>query len=147
MRKIISDASVAATKQIVRGCLDFAQRHAGVGPKLSVGMTTLNALIDQQFTADINIFPDYGLASLSMILKMLSEEEMADLINAGERATWLKIPAIGTTTRIGYTLDRILHAFEVDEDHWLRTAPQTDAALKDDGGDSREDRERIAVVR
>ena len=48
---------------------------------------------------------------------------------AGERATWPKIPIIDTTTRIGRTLDEILHAFEVDQVHWLRTAPQTDAAL------------------
>jgi TAG lipase / steryl ester hydrolase / phospholipase A2 / LPA acyltransferase len=54
---------------------------------------------------------------------------MAELIKAGERATWPKIPIIDTTTRIGRTLDTILHAFEVDQAHWLRTAPQTDAAL------------------
>jgi NTE family protein len=95
-----------------------------------VALNTLNALIDQRFTADINIFPSYGMSSLTMILKMLSEEEMAELIRAGERATWPKIPAIRVTTRIGRTLDRILHAFEVDEAHWLRSAPQTDTALE-----------------
>ncbi|MGI9287741.1 MAG: DUF3336 domain-containing protein [Pseudomonadales bacterium] len=147
IRKIMSDASVAATKQIVRGSLDFFQRHTTVGPRLSTAMTALNALIDQQFTADINIFPDYGASSLSMILKMLSEEEMADLIKAGERATWHKIPAIGTTTRIGYTLDRILHAFETDEDHWLRTAPQTDATHKDSDTAKRKPRRRKAPVK
>jgi NTE family protein len=60
---------------------------------------------------------------------MLSEEEMIDLIKAGERTTWPKVPVITTTTRIGRTLDNILHAFEIDEAHWLATAPQTDAAL------------------
>jgi len=132
IRKITSDASVAATKEVVRGLLDFIQRHATMGPRIGVAMNTLNALIDQRFTADINIFPGYGASSLGMLLKMLSEEEMAELIHAGERATWPKIPAIGTTTRIGRTLDGILHAFEVDEAHWLRSAPQTDAALHDD---------------
>ncbi len=131
IRKIASDASVAATKQVVRGWLDFIQRHASIGPRLGMGLEALNALIDQQFTADINIFPSYGFSSLSMILKMLSTEEMADLITAGERATWSKIPSIATTTRIGQTLDRILHDFEVDEAHWLRSAPQTDVALKE----------------
>ena len=53
------------------------------------------------------------------------------MIRAGERATWPQVPAIRVTTRIGRTLDRILHAFEVDEAHWLRSAPQTDAALGD----------------
>lgn len=129
IRKITSDASVAATKEVVRGCLAFVQRHATVGPRLGLALNTVNALIDQRFTADINIFPGYGVSGLSLILKMLSEEEMADLLKAGERATWPKIPAIRVTTRIGRTLDRILHAFEVDESHWLRSAPQTDAAL------------------
>jgi NTE family protein len=67
-----------------------------------------------------------------MIMKILNEEEMAGLIAAGECATWPKIPAINTTTRIGRTLDKILHGFEVDEAHWLRSAPQTDAAMKED---------------
>jgi NTE family protein len=60
---------------------------------------------------------------------MMSEEEMSALIKAGERATWPQVPMIDTTTRIGRTLDGILHAFEIDQAHWLRTAPQTDAAL------------------
>jgi NTE family protein len=132
IRKITSDAAVAATKEVVRGCLDFIQRYTTVGPRTGMAMNALNALIDQQFTADINIFPSYGMSSLGMILKMLSEEEMAELIRAGEQATWPKIPAIRVTTRIGRTLDRILHDFEVDEMHWLRSAPQTDATLEHD---------------
>ena len=122
-------ASVAATKEVVRGCLDTLQRYTSVGPRLGTAMNAANALIDQRFTADINIFPQYGMSSLGKILKILSEEEMVALIRAGERATWPKIPMIGTTTRIGRTLDRILHDFEVDESHWLKSAPQTDATL------------------
>jgi TAG lipase/steryl ester hydrolase/phospholipase A2/LPA acyltransferase len=122
IRKITSDASIAATKEIVRGCLDLVQRYASIGPRLGIALNTTNALIDQQFTGDINIYPGYGISGLGMILKMLSEEEMAELIGAGERATWPNIPAIGTTTRIGRTLDSILHAFEVEEKHWLKSA-------------------------
>lgn len=130
IRKITSDAAVAATKEVVRGWLDFIQQRRSVSARTGVAMNTINALIDQQFTGDINIFPSYGFGSLRMILKMLSEEEMAQLIRAGERATWPKIPAITTTTRIGRTLDGILHDFEVDEAHWLRSAPRTDATLE-----------------
>lgn len=129
LRKIIADASVAATKQVVRGYLDFFKRYGKVGPQMGTALNAINALLDQQFTGDINIFPGYGVSSLGKLLKMMSEQEMADLIKAGERATWPKIPIIGTTTQIGRTLDGILHAFEIDEAHWLRTAPQTDAAL------------------
>jgi TAG lipase/steryl ester hydrolase/phospholipase A2/LPA acyltransferase len=129
MRKILADASVAATKQLLRGYLDFFQRYRRMGPQMGTAMNAVNALLEQQFTADINIFPGYGLSSLGKLLKLMSEEEMVELIKAGERATWPKVPVIDTTTRIGRTLDGILHAFEVDQAHWLRTAPQTDAAL------------------
>jgi len=134
LNKILSDAGVAATKQLVRGYLDLLQRYTSVGPRMGTTMNAMNALIDQRFTGDINIFPGYGVAGLGKILKMLSEEEMSDLIRAGERATWPKVPAIRQTTRIGRTLDRILHAFEIDEAHWLRTAPQTDVAMKQEAG-------------
>ncbi|MFT7175644.1 MAG: NTE family protein [Halioglobus sp.] len=42
MRKIVSDVSIAATKQVVRGTLDFIQRYASVGPKLGTAMNAAN---------------------------------------------------------------------------------------------------------
>ena len=122
MRQITSDALVAATKAVVRGSLDWIQRRTNVSPRVGTTMNTVNALIDQQFVGDINIFPAYGISNLEMILRILSEEEMAHLIKAGERAAWGRIPAIANTTRIGRTLDKILHEFEIDELHWLRTS-------------------------
>lgn len=113
----MSDASVAATKQIVRRSLGFIQRYTAVGPKMSMAMTAMNALLDQQFTADINIFPHFGASNFGLILKMLSEEEMVELIKASARATCSKVPAIRTTTRVGYTLDRILQNIEAGENH------------------------------
>lgn len=142
IRKIVSDASVAATKQVVRGCLDFVQHRTTVGPRLATAMEALNAVIDQQFTADVNIVPGRGDTKLVDVLRILEEEEMAKLLAAGERATWPKVPVIGTTTRIGRTLDNILHEFEVDEAHWLRSAPQTDAALKEDSAVRKSNRGR-----
>ncbi len=132
MRKIVSDASIAATKQVVRGCLDFVQHRARVGPRLATAIEAVNALIDQQFKADVNIVPGFGDTRLADILRTLDEDEMVKLMAAGERATWPRLPIIDTTTRIGRTLDGILHEFEVDEAHWLRTAPQTEAAMKAD---------------
>ena len=130
LRNIISDASMAATKTIVRSSLDIAQRYTTVGPRMGTAMNALNALIDQRFTGDINILPGYGVSSLRNLLKMLTEEEMAELILAGERSTWPKVPIIRSTTRIGRALDQILHRFEIDQEHWLQSAPRTDSATK-----------------
>lgn len=123
IRKIVSDASIAATKEVVRGSLGLIQRYLTVGPKTGVAMNTFNALIDQRYSGDINIFPAYGIESLRSILKLLSVEEMVELIKDGERATWPKIPAIAVTTSIGRTLDQVLRTIEVEETHWLQSAP------------------------
>lgn len=120
IRKIASDASVAATKEVVRGSLGLIQRYFSVGPRTGVAMNTLNALIDQRYSGDINIYPGYGFRNLGSILKMLSAEEMAQLIADGERATWPKLPAIQVTTRIGRTLDRILKRFDQEQTDLLQ---------------------------
>ena len=100
---------------MVRGSLDLIQRYFTVGPKTGVAMNTLNALIDQRYSGDINIYPKYGFESLASLLKVLSPEEMIELFKDGERATWPRMPAIEATTRIGRTLDEILHTVEADD--------------------------------
>ena len=124
--QIISDAWVAATKKLVRGSLDAVQRYTRVGARTGSVLNALNGLIDQQFTGDINIFPGYGYSSLGKLLKVLTEEEMRELIKAGERGTWPKIPIIRTTTRIGRTIDKILHHYELEQTHWLKSSPNTE---------------------
>jgi hypothetical protein len=95
-------------------------------------MNMISGLIDQRFTGDINIFPDYGFASLGKILRMLDRDEMQELFRAGERATWPQVPMIETTTRIGRCLDGILRDFEAREEEWLdaTTAGSTASAAK-----------------
>lgn len=119
IQKTLSDASVAATKQMVRGFFDILQRRTRVPAPVGSAINVISGLIDQQFTGDINIFPGYGFGGLGKVLKLLEEDEMVELIEAGERATWPKLPQIETTTRIGRTLDRILHEFEAREERWL----------------------------
>ena len=95
---------------------------------MGVAPNAANALLDQRFTGDVNILPGYGVFNVGKLLSMLEEDEMIDLLKAGERATWDKMPQIRTTTRIGRTLDRILLGFEAEDAHWLRSGPHTDVA-------------------
>lgn len=121
LQKTLSDASIAGTKQMLRGVFDLLQTRLRVPAPVGSAMNMINGLIDQQFTGDINIFPGYGYGSLGKVLRMLSREEMLELFRAGERATWPKLPMIETTTRIGRCLDGILHAFEEQEERWLNS--------------------------
>lgn len=128
--KTLSDASLAATKQIVRGLLDVVQHRVAIGARMAAGMEALNAVIDQQYSGDINILPDYSVFQIANILRVSNKEETQELFLSGERATWPKISAIRATTRIGRTLDKILHEFEIEEAHWLRSAPKTETTTK-----------------
>jgi predicted acylesterase/phospholipase RssA len=131
---ILADAWLAAGKQLVRGSLNAAQRYARVGSRSGAVMNAINGLIDQTFSGDINIFPPYGVASLAKLLKVLSEEELLEIFHAGECGTWPRLPAIATTTRIGRTLDRVLHRYELREAHWLSKAPRTEPFRSPAGG-------------
>lgn len=110
--KIMKDASTAASKQVVRGGFDFMQRYADLGPGTATAINALNALLDQSYSGDINIYPGFGLGSIVKILRQMSRDEVIEIIRMGERATWGQMANINTTTRVGRTLDQICLSYE-----------------------------------
>ena len=122
LQKTLSDASVAAAKQMLRGAFDVVQRRQAVPAQLGTAMNIINGLIDQRFSGDITICPNYGFSALNKALSMLDHDQMVSLFQAGERATWPKIPMIESTTRIGRELDTILGEWSTREEQWLNTA-------------------------
>lgn len=120
LNELVTDATVAASKQLIRGSLDFLNRRAQLGPNTATALNAMNSLLDQSYSGDINIFPNFGILSLGRILKKLTPEETADIIKAGERSTWPKVATIATTTRIGHALDDIMHEYESQQAYSLR---------------------------
>ena len=68
----------------------------------------LNGVLEQDYTADINIFPPTRLFAPHKLLAHRSDDEIFDLLTIGEKSTWPKIDMIRTQTKISRTLDRIL---------------------------------------
>ena len=67
------------------------------------------------YIGDINILPPRRFFNPFRILAFLSEDEILDLVDAGERATWPHIEMIRIQTHISRTLADILE--EYDEEH------------------------------
>ena len=111
-------------KQWLRSSLAYINRHLHLGPRASMALNTVHALVDQEYTGDINIFPSFRYFNPRKIVSAVTEQEIQYFIDEGERATWPKVSAIENTTRIGKTLDGILVEYEKNELHWLRTAPK-----------------------
>lgn len=70
----------------------------------NIGLSVMN----QDYFGDINILPDRRLFNPLRLLAHRSIEEVVELIEMGEKATWPKIEMIRTQTRISKKLDRIL---------------------------------------
>ena len=73
------------------------------------------SIINQDYIGDINILPPRRFFNPFRILAFLSEEEILDLVDAGQRATWPLIEMIRIQTRISRSLARILDGY--DEEH------------------------------
>jgi TAG lipase / steryl ester hydrolase / phospholipase A2 / LPA acyltransferase len=66
----------------------------------------------QDYTADVNILPSRRFWDPRKLLALLGPDEVRSLIREGERSTWPKIEMLRNCTRVGRTLDRILHEYE-----------------------------------
>ena len=76
-------------------------------------LTTVGlSIINQDYVGDINILPDKRLFNPLKLLAHRSVDEIVDLIDMGERATWPKIEQIRIQTRISRKLDRILRELD-----------------------------------
>jgi len=79
-----------------------------IGRLANVGLSIIN----QDYVGDINILPDRRFFNPLKLLAHKSVEEVIELINMGERATWPKMEMIRVQTKIGRKLDRIVRRFE-----------------------------------
>ena len=70
------------------------------------------SIINQDYVGDINLLPDKRFFNPLKLLAHKSVDEVIDLIDMGEKATWPKIEMIRIQTKIGRTLDRIVRRLE-----------------------------------
>ena len=75
------------------------------------------SIINQDYFGDINILPDKRLFNPLKLLAHRSIEEVVELIEMGEKATWPKIEMIRIQTKISTKLDRILTKLDNPQPH------------------------------
>lgn len=132
LKDMMGQSAKSMSKYFLRSALNFFRhRQKTVGPRMAVTLNTLHALVDQDYTGDINIFPSFRYYSPRKLISAITEEEVAYFVDEGQRATWPKVSSIRTNTKIGRTLDGILAKLEIDSSHWLHTSPKTAASVQD----------------
>ena len=78
-------------------------------------MNSVHALMDQEYSGDINIVPSFRWYNPAKLLSHLTEQELLALMEGGEKSAYPNIESIRICTKIGRTMDEILHRFEAGD--------------------------------
>ncbi len=125
-RRPVRQAATSLGMGIGREVLNFyrgiAKRYGDNWPKFNAMMHSIHALLDQEYSGDINIVPKFRFQNPLNLISQPTEAELRHLVKEGERATYSRIEPIRRCTQISRTLEEILHRFEYGD---LSPAPGT----------------------
>lgn len=88
------------------------EKPIGIFPEVQQLTSSALSIINQSYVGDITISPLKKLHNPLRALSWRTREEIRELMDEGERATWPRIERIRVQTRISRTLDPILHRYE-----------------------------------
>ncbi len=118
-RSSLSRAARKMTLGIGRESLNFyrgiAQRYGDSWPRFNKALHGLHALLDQEYSGDINIVPSIKRVNPFRLLVQPSSDELQQLIRLGEQTTFPKVEAIRRCTQISRTLAELMPAFQGGE--------------------------------
>ena len=100
---------------IARSSTAFSKRYSEKWPRFNVFVSMIASVLNQEYSADINVYPDFRKFDFRKILSHLTEDELLMLVRQGEVATWKQIERIKTSTAISRTLDQILEQYGEEE--------------------------------
>ena len=81
-------------------------------PSMSRVLNSYTSLISQTYTGDINILPSGHFINPIQALSARSSEQVLEMINDGERATWPMVERIRIQTKVSRTLNRLVEELE-----------------------------------
>ncbi|TGD71960.1 DUF3336 domain-containing protein [Mangrovimicrobium sediminis] len=97
------------------------QQQGDNWPRFNMAINTLHALIDQDYSGDINILPSFRWYNPMKLLSHISENDLMELMLEGERSTFSKVETMRLCTKISRTMEEILQRFESGD---LRPEPE-----------------------
>ncbi len=112
LMRIYRDALQRSSKEFLNANIEAMSKPLSRNPMLENLAKTTRSLMNQKYTADINIIPSTRLVNPLKLLSLRSEKEVMEMIDAGQRAAWPKMEMIRVQTMISRTLDSILTEME-----------------------------------
>ncbi len=122
LRQAATSLGMGIGREVLNFYRGVAKRYGDNWPKFNMMMHGVHALLDQEYSGDINIVPKFRFQNPLNLISQPTEAELRQLVKEGERATYSRIEPIRRCTQISRTLEEILHRFEYGD---LRPAPGT----------------------
>lgn len=125
---ILRDTSIKTAKEWSLATAKVLQKPVKHSPVFRKALNTWTSVISQTYTGDITILPPRRAYNPVRLLAYRSIDEIVEMIENGERATWPKIEMIRTQTKIARTLDKILERY--GERDWGAANAEADSSAE-----------------
>lgn len=112
MTAALGSLGIGMGRELLNFYRGMVQKRSESWPRFNLLMSSVHALMDQEYSGDINIVPSFSWYNPAKLLSHLSEKDLIDLMKGGEHSTYPTIEAIRTCTKISRTMEEILHRFE-----------------------------------
>lgn len=110
--RALGSLGVGVGREVLNFYRGVAQTQGDNWPRFNMVMNGVHALMDQEYSGDINIIPSFRWYNPTKILSHLTEKELLALMEAGERSAYPQVESIRTCTKISRGMEEILHRFE-----------------------------------
>jgi TAG lipase / steryl ester hydrolase / phospholipase A2 / LPA acyltransferase len=112
MASALGALGIGVGREVLNFYRGVAQRRGDRFPRLNLVLNGVHALMDQEYSGDINIVPSFRWYNPAKILSHLSEKELVALMQGGGHSAFPQVEAIRICTRISRTMEEILYRFE-----------------------------------
>ena len=103
---------IGVSREILNFYRGIVQKRGDSWPRVNMLVSSMHGLIDQEYSGDINIVPNFSWYNPAKLLSHLSEEDLVELMEDGENSAYPTVEAIRICTRISRTMEEILNRFE-----------------------------------
>lgn len=108
----LGSLGIGMGREVLNFYRSMVQKRNETWPRFNLLMSSIHALMDQEYSGDINIVPSFSWYNPTKLLSHLSEKDLIDLMKGGEQSTFPTVEAIRTCTKISRTMEEILYRFE-----------------------------------
>ena len=108
----LGSLGVGVGRELLNFYRGVVQKKGDNWPRFNLLMNSIHALVDQDYSGDINIVPSFRWYNPAKLLSHLSEKDLIELMKGGEHSAFPNVEAIRLCTKISRTMEEILLRFE-----------------------------------